>query len=213
MNCHRYAFQVRPHWTSTCRKSKKLPNVGFGGIGLYKSCDVGEFEGLFGKSPTLNLNRKHHSSFKPEAEIYIMLLFVLFTLAFCPANIFAKRKLPQIPLLTHSTLLIANLRLPSSVEILEGLQLHACKLSSFGHCHAIFTERSNGIANQHCIPSCLFRSRDERVERCFNTGCGTMESPWLHEVQGQVAASLSRSRLLLRTLLLLLRRLRLRQRL
>ena len=173
MNCHRYAFQVQAHWTCTSRNSKKLPNVGFGGMGLNKSCDIAEFEAVFGKTwPTLKLNRKHHSSFKPEAEIYIMLLFVLFALTFCPANISAKRKLPQIPSLTHSTLLIANLRLPSSVEILEGLQLHACKLSSFGPSHAIFTERSNGF-KWHSKPtlypknSCLFRSRDERVETCW----------------------------------------------
>lgn len=126
----------------------------------------------------------------------------------------AKRKLPQIPSLTHSTLLIANLRRPSSVKILEGWQLHACKLACFGPCHAIFTERSNGIANQHCIPGTVVYSgvamneSKHALVRMWNNG-----KSMVSRSSRQVAASRSRSRLLLRTLLLLLRRLRLRQRL
>ena len=96
----------------------------------------------------------------------------------------AKRKLPQIPSLTHSTLLIANLRRPSSVKILEGWQLHACKLACFGPCHAIFTQRSNGIANQHCIPGTVVYSvvAMNESKHALKIGCGTMESPWFHEV-------------------------------
>ncbi len=68
--------------------------------------------------------------------------------------------------------------------------LHACKLSSFGHCHAIFTERLNGIANQHCIATPVhihnLWSRDEQVKTCFDTRCGTVESPWFHEVKDKL---------------------------
>jgi len=83
-------------WTCTCRKSKKLPNVGFGGMGLCRSCDIAEFEAVFGKKwPTLKLNSKPFSRHKHEAEIYIMLLFVLFTLNVCPSNICKAKTSPN----------------------------------------------------------------------------------------------------------------------
>ena len=78
-----------------------------------------------------------------------MLLFMLFTLfTVCPANICKATTSPDT---FADAFNCPHRQLEISIVGWNPWRfaLHACKLSSFGHCHAIVTERLSGIANQH----------------------------------------------------------------